>query len=99
MERGTTPLHTFNLPIDTNVIDRVRIVYAQNGTVVLKKENADCTLEGNLIKVKLTQEDTLNFNGAQPVEIQLRTVLTDGEAYKSQIVRVTVGRCLDNEVL
>ena len=99
MEKGTTPLHTFTLPIDTDTITKLRIIYAQNGSVILTKEKTDCTLEGNQIKVKLSQEDTFKFASSCPVEIQLRVVLTDGEAYKSEIKRVTVGRCLDNEVL
>ena len=97
MIRGTTPLHTFTIPFDTGLIDRVRVIYSQNGQPVLKKDN--CTLDGNLIKVKLTQEDTLSFTASYPVDIQVRVVLHDGEALVSSINKVSVEKCLENEVL
>ena len=99
MIRGTTPLHTFRLTFDAEFISKVRILYAQNDTVVLAKETEDCNLEGSAIKVKLTQEDTLAFDSQYPVEIQVRVLLTDGNALASKLKKVTAERCLDNEVL
>lgn len=99
MIRGTTPLHTFRLTFDAEFISKVRILYAQNDTVVLAKETKDCNLEGSAIKVKLTQEDTLAFDSQYPVEIQVRVLLTGGDALASKPKKVTVERCLDNEVL
>ena len=97
MIRGTTPLHTFTIPFDTGLIDKVRVIYSQNGQPVLKRDN--CTPAGNLIKVKLTQEDTLSFTASYPVDIQVRVVLHDGEALVSSINKVSVEKCLENEVL
>ena len=97
MIRGTTPLHTFTIPFDTGLIDRVRVIYSQNGQPVLKKDN--CTLDGNLIKVKLTHEDTLRFTASNPLDIQVHVVLHDGEALVSSINKVSVDKCLENEVL
>ena len=61
MIRGTTPVHTFELPFDTAEIKEINIAYAHNGVVVLTKEKADCSFEGNTVRVRLTQEDTLKF--------------------------------------
>ena len=94
---GTTPLHTFTIPFDSGLIDKARVIYSQNGQPVLKRDN--CTLDGNLIKVKLTQEDTLSFTASYPVDIQVRVVLHDGEALVSSINKVSVEKCLENEVL
>lgn len=99
MKRGTTPTHTFTLPFDTSLMSIVRVVYAQLGRVVLTKTGEDLSLSGNTVTVKLTQEDTLLFNCAHPVEIQIRVATLTGDVYNSDIVRTTVSRCLENEVL
>lgn len=97
MIRGTTPLHTFTIPFNTELIDKVRVIYSQDGSPVLRKEN--CTLEGNSIKVKLTQEDTLSLSSNCAVEIQVRVLMHNGEAFASVPKKVAVERCLENEVL
>ena len=43
--RGTTPYHTFVLPMAVEDIDRVYVTYSQNGKVILDKTNEDLTLE------------------------------------------------------
>lgn len=99
MIRGTTPLHVFTLPFDTEVVSKLRVIYSQNDTPVFKKEGTDCTLEGSNVKVKLTQEDTLKLNDECPVEIQVRALTKTGEAIASLPKKVAVDRCLENEVL
>lgn len=99
MTKGTAPLHTFTIPFDTELIDKVRILYAQNGVLVLKKTEADCTLEGNVIKTKLTQEDTFKFSNNYSVAIQLRLKLHDGEPLISEPEIVAIEKCFDDEVL
>lgn len=99
MKRGTTPTHTFTLPFDVDIIDKVRILYAQGGTLKLKKENADTTMAGNTISVALTQEDTLLLQSGKTVDIQLRVLTNDGNALASDIIRVFVETLLENEVL
>lgn len=37
MRRLTTPEHKFTLQIDPSVIGKIRITYAQNNDIVLKK--------------------------------------------------------------
>lgn len=99
MNRGTTPTHTFTLPFDASILSQVRIIYAQMGRVVLVKTGEDVILSGNTVKTKLTQEETLSFNCAHPVEIQVRVLTLAGDAQNSDIIKVPVSRCLDNEVI
>lgn len=99
MRRGTTPTHTFTLPFDTGLIKSVRVVYAQGGKVVLTKNTDDCTLDGNTISYKLTQEESLCFRNNQQVEIQVRVLTASGESLASDVMSVFVGRCLDDEVI
>lgn len=96
--RGTTKTHTFTLPFDTKVVQKARVIYSQNNSIIFKKEE-DAVIDGNTIVVKLSQEDTFKFIANEPVEIQLRLLFVDGEVKNSDILKTTVGKCLDNEVL
>lgn len=99
MIRGSTPTHTFTLPIDAAQIDKLRITYAQNGKVLVTKTDADATMEGSVVQVKLTQEDTLAFKCNRDVEVQVEVLTPAGDKLPSNIIRVPVGRCLNDEVL
>jgi hypothetical protein len=95
--RGTTPLHIFTLPFDTEQIDKVRIIYAQDDRVIFTKEQCKC--EGKVVSVKLTQEETLKFDCRKKVQIQMRILTKDGDALVSAIRSVVVEKCLESEVL
>ena len=99
MIRGTTPTHTFKLPFDTSLIERVKIIYAQNGEKVFCKETPDCTLLGDSVSTRLTQEETFSLDCGKLVQIQLRVLTTAGEALATDEMVVPVSRCLDDEVL
>ena len=98
MIRGTTPTHTFTLPISVDDVDKIRIIYAQGGVKIVKT-NADCTMEGNTITTKLTQEDTLSMSSDTVVKIQLHLLTRAGEPLVSDIYRIKPGECLDDEVI
>lgn len=98
MIRGTTPTHTFNLPFDTALVDKIKITYAQNGVVILTKEKADCKLEGNFVTVKLSQENTLKFDASR-VQIQIRVLTIGGDALASDIVTKPCKDVLEGGVL
>ena len=97
MQKGTTPIHTFTLDIDTGTLKKARVIYAQSGKRVLVKE--DGVLSGNTITVKLTQNDTFLFDHKKKVEIQVRALMHNGDTYNSDIYEETVERCLDTEVI
>lgn len=99
MIRGTTPTHTFMIPFDTSRIEDLRISYAQSDREIIVKDKDDCTLEGNTIKVTLSQEDTFLFDCKKTVALQVRVKTLDGTALSSEIITVKVGKCLNNEVL
>lgn len=97
---GGTPLHTFTLDIaDMPNIVEVLISYTQNGRVILRKKLKDCELSGNVIKVRLSQEDTLKFNESHKVRIQIKLKADTGEVIPSDVVSVTPTSCLDLEVI
>lgn len=99
MTRGTTPTHIFYLPFDINIIEKIKIIYAQEDEIILIKEKENCSFEDNSIIVKLTQEETYLFDDKLIVQIQLHILTTTNESLVSDIERVNVEKCLDTEVL
>ena len=70
------------------------ITYAQDGKTILEKTIADVTYDGEKITVPFTQDDTLAFQTAKHVEIQIRARFPDGSAVASNILKVPVERIL-----
>lgn len=99
MTRGTTPTHTFILPFDTALIQKIMVIQAQNDQELFHKELEDCVCAGNEVKLKLTQEDTLKFDDGPYAQIQIRVLTVDGNALASVIQRVGVQKLLNDEVL
>lgn len=99
MIRGTTPTHTFTLPFDVGNVKEARVIYAQNGQEIFTKTTEECTLAGNTLSTRLTQEETFLLDSALSVQIQLRILTQLGEVLTSDIENVLVGQCLDDEVL
>lgn len=99
MIQGTTPTHVFKLPIETSLLDKIRITYKQLGNVVLEKTEADLTKSGKELKYKLTQEETLRFSTQGLVEIQVKVLTVSGTVLASPIQSFSVQRILNTEVL
>lgn len=99
MIRGTTPTHVFTLPFDVSVIKTAKVIYSQRGEVVLTKCGDDLRMEGNEIRLTLSQENTLSFTCTDNVSIQLRVLTTANDALASDIMIISVARCLEDEVL
>lgn len=99
MRKGTTPTHVFALGIDAELVKDLRVVYAQNGRTIVRRDLNSCTLNGGELTVKLTQGETLRFDANKMVNIQIRVLTTGGDALASDIIAVTVDDCLDNEVI
>lgn len=96
---GTTPTHTFTLPLETDLCKEIRIIYAQDDQVVLVKTLSQCNAEGNVVTVRLSQEDTLRFNCKKLVQIQVRVLTKNDEALASFIKLVDPYQCLESEVM
>ena len=97
--RGTTPLHTFELPTEIFPIKTVKITYRQKDKEVLVKRTEDCTIEEGKITTRLSQEDTFRFEALTFVSMQLRVLTECGDALTSEPITISVGKCLDDEVL
>lgn len=81
MIRGTTPVLEFELPFDTELIAEAYVTISQNQKAVFEKNFAECIHSGKLLKVNLSQEDTLKLESCcnSHAEIQVQS-LTDEQA-------------------
>ena len=98
MRRGTTPTLTFTLPFEADMITACNIAFAQAKKLVLEKELADCEVDGQTLRVTLTEEDTLRLNAGDSVEIQLRVGIGESRL-ASNIIRIHVFSILKDGVL
>ena len=101
MYQGTTAINTFELPFPTQTVDKFKIMYRQSGNIVLVKRSGDegVTVDGNVITVIFTQEETFYFDEKRDLEIQLRLKTLGGEVATSEPMITTVAECFDREVL
>lgn len=98
MRQGTTPTIQITInDIDLNEMQNIYVVFEQNG-YILKKESSDLDIEGNIISVLLSQEETLNFKEGT-CNIQLRMITKVGVAIASPIKTTKVYRVLNKEVI
>lgn len=71
--KGTTPTFTLTLPedIDLNAADNVYVTlsYMNSGREIFTKESEDLVIDGNVIDVFLTQEETLSFPSAAMLQV------------------------------
>lgn len=99
MTRGTTPTYIFTLPFDTSILSALRITYSQEGAKVITKTIADCTLDGDNIYCKLTQEETLSLREGEYAVVQLHVLTNAGDALVSEQHFEPIYPCDDNEVI
>lgn len=98
MRQGTTPTIQITInDIDLNEMQNIYVVFEQNG-YILKKDSSDLDIEGNVISVSLSQEETLNFKEGT-CNIQLRMITKGGVAIASPIKTTKVYRVLNKEVI
>lgn len=98
MIRGTTPTLEFVLPFKASILAEAYVTLAQAGGVVLDKPLSECTLDGDKMIVKLTQEDTLKLKTGL-VEIQIRAKTGDGNAIASDIILTSAQKILKEGVI
>lgn len=97
--KGGTPTHTFTCSVDLSDAVALYITYAQNGRPVLEKDIGDCTINGTTVTCQLSQADTLVFDSAKKVKIQIRARTADNAAFVSQVVETTAAELLKPGVI
>ncbi|MBR5367002.1 MAG: hypothetical protein IK132_12225 [Clostridia bacterium] len=96
--RGTTPTHTFRVPIDLTSAAVLKVYYKQGYEVLVEKEKPDLVVTPSTITVQLTQEETLRFADGQ-IKMQIRAKMPNGKAVKSKVKTTSADELLKNEVI
>lgn len=96
--RGTTPTHTFRVPIDLTSAAVLKVYYKQGYQVLVEKEKPDLVVTPSTITVQLTQEETLRFADGQ-IKMQIRARMPNGKAVKSKVKTTSADELLKNEVI
>lgn len=99
MIRGTTPQLEFTLPIEAVTLSEGYISFAQEGRLLFSKSLADCAASGNVLLLRLSQEETLRFRSGRTVEIQIRAKTVTGRAIASEIIEESADRILKDGVI
>ena len=103
MKRGTTPTHTFILPIQTSTCKEILLTYTQ-GSKKLSKHYQDgnlpdgMTLYRNEVIQQLSQEETKEFSEGF-VKAQIRVLTIEDKSFASQIFNIYVNKTLNDVVL
>ena len=100
MIKGTTQGYSFTIPFDASEVKSVIVSFGQNDIETLCKKTEDCIIEGHLVTVRLSQQDTLAFEEGCYLQAQLRILKTDGEAVSTKtMVLDDVYKSLNDEVM
>lgn len=99
MIRGTTSTLQFAFPFELNNVAELWVTLKQDNNIVLDKTLIDCELDGSVLTLRLTQQDTLKLNAFLPVAIQIRIRTNDGNAVASNIITTSVGQILKDGII
>lgn len=98
MRRGTTPTLTFTLPEEIDIAE-MYVTFSQNGKTVLEKSKDEVIIDGKIVVINLSQEDTLNFDDRATMKIQIRIRDISGNAMASDFIHARVDGILKDGVI
>ena len=105
--RGTTPTHIFKTSVDLSNAQELYLTYKQGDLVRIEKTLADVTIEPieddpkfqSLVKVVLTQADTLGLKESEFVDVQARVKFPNEKALASDILNIPVRGILKEGII
>ena len=97
--QGTTPTVTFNLPFDVSTIKNCEVYFGQNDELLVTKGYNDCVLSGTTLSVTLKQKDTLQFDPAEKLQIQIRFRYNDDSVDATEIIKGKISDLLSDAVI
>ena len=77
--RGTTQVQKFELTQPEDRLQDIKIIYGQKGKALFSKNLSDCKIIDNKIQVSLMQEETLLLNPNKLLEVEIISILKDGQ--------------------
>lgn len=99
MIRGTTPTITITATGLSEISVEAAYLTIKQPGVEIEKATPEISVDGDILTVTLSQEETLSFTAESTAELQLRVLSKSGTAYASQIISMPVGRILKDGVI
>jgi len=99
MIRGTTPTIVYTLPIEGNLIQEIWFTIQQGKKNIIEKTMQDFQVSGNVIKLTLSQEETLKINAGTPFKYQARFLTKSGNNFAHEIRQMDIGDLLREGVM
>ena len=105
--RGTTPTHIFKTSVDLTNAQELYLTYKQGDSIRIEKTLADVTIEPvnddenyqSLVKVTLSQADTLALKAEDFVDVQARVLFPNDKALASDILNIPVRGILKEGII
>jgi len=109
MRRGETLIDTFTIESPIENPRAVQVTYRQGNCIILQKQFEDLVYEilenednepyATQIICSLSQEETFKFYACDDALVQVRIITEDGDSLVSDIKKIRVYECLDNNIL
>lgn len=96
--RGTTPTLFYEPDVDITSANKLTIAFTQDNKLIFKKQLSDCKIEGNVVSVRLSEEETLKFSCDYLLYMQLKALIGK-EVIASEEAITTIEPIKDEERL
>ncbi len=90
MVKGSTPTFTIKLPVHTDIINYIQVVFVQENTCSLIVDTDRMVLDGYFASFTLEEWETLEFAPGVIADLQFSLSTKDGKVYVSDIRKVAV---------
>ena len=97
--RGQTPQIVYELPFGKEMIQKAKVVIKYGDEVLVRKDTKDCNVEGNVLSVNLSREETVKLPDRQTVYVQLEIETPAGDHLVTDPEASYSGWLLDEEEL
>ncbi len=90
MVKGSTPTFKLKLPVHSDSITYIQVVFVQGNECVLTVEEDRITYDGYYASFILEEWETLSFAPGVVAEIQLTVSTADGQVFVSDIKKLAI---------
>ena len=99
MTRACSYTATIQTPEDPANYSAILVTFAQDGDIVIERDETEVTLESNGIVVQLDQSETKSFTCGKKAFLQIRCYKSQYAAPGSAIWAIDVMPALDDQIL
>ncbi len=99
MVKGSTPTFTLKLPVHTDMLSAIQVIFVQGNTCSLTIDSDRMTFDGHFVTFTLEEWETLEFAPGVIADLQLSLTTNEGKIYVSDIKRVAVKKKYPEDIV